>query len=35
MGTDLEVLAIGNCFLQKEEQDPKLTKDYKSVFELD
>ena len=35
MGTDLEVLAIGNCFLQKEEQDPKLTKDYKSAFELD
>jgi carbamoyltransferase len=35
MGTNMEVLAIGNCFLQKEEQDPKLTKDYKSAFELD
>ena len=35
MGTDMEVLAIGNCFLRKEEQDPKLTKDYKSAFELD
>jgi carbamoyltransferase len=35
MGTDMEVLAIGNCFLCKEEQDPKLTKDYKSAFELD
>jgi len=35
MGTDMEVLAIGNCFLCKEDQDPKLTKDYKSAFELD
>ena len=35
MGTDMEVLAIGNCFLRKEDQDLKLTKDYKSAFELD
>ena len=35
MGTDMEVLAIGNCFLRKEDQDPSLTKDYKSAFELD
>jgi carbamoyltransferase len=35
MGTDMEVLAIGNCFLRKEDQDSKLTKDYKSAFELD
>jgi carbamoyltransferase len=35
MGTDIEVLAVGNCFLRKEDQDPKLTKDYKSAFELD
>jgi carbamoyltransferase len=35
MGTDLEVLAIGNCLLRKEEQDPKLSKNYKSAFELD
>ena len=35
MGTDMEVLAVGNCFLRKEDQDPKLTKDYKSAFELD
>ena len=35
MGTDMEVMAIGNCFLHKEDQDPKLTKDYKSAFELD
>ena len=35
MGTNMEVLAIGNCFLRKEDQDPNLTKDYKSAFELD
>jgi carbamoyltransferase len=35
MGTDMEVLAVGNCFLRKEDQDPNLTKDYKSAFELD
>jgi carbamoyltransferase len=35
MGTNIEVLAVGNCFLRKEDQDPKLTKDYKSAFELD
>ncbi len=35
MGTGIEVLAVGNCFLRKEEQDPKLTQDYKSAFELD
>ena len=35
MGTDMEVLAIGNCLLRKEDQDPNLTKDYKSAFELD
>ena len=35
MGTDLEVLALGNCFLRKEDQDPNLIKDYKTAFELD
>ena len=35
MGTNMEVLAIGNCFLRKEDQDPNLTKDYKSTFDLD
>ena len=35
MGTDMEVLAIGNCFLRKEDQDPSLTKDYRSSFDLD
>ena len=35
MGTDLELLAIGNCLLRKEEQEPKLSKNYRSAFELD
>jgi len=35
MGTDIEALAIGNCFLHKEDQDVKLKKDYKSAFDLD
>ena len=35
MGTNMEVLAVGNCYLRKEDQDAKLTKDYKSAFELD
>ena len=35
MGTGIEVLAVGNCLLRKEDQDPKLTQDYKSSFELD
>jgi carbamoyltransferase len=35
MGTNIEVLAIGNCLLRKEDQDPKLSQDYKSAFELD
>ena len=35
MGTDIEILAIGNCFLKKESQDPGLKLDYKNAFELD
>jgi len=35
MGSDIEVLVIGNCFLKKEEQDPALKLDYKNKFELD
>ena len=35
MGTDIEVLAVGNCVLRKEDQDLELRKDYKSAFELD
>jgi carbamoyltransferase len=35
MGSDIEVLVIGNCLLRKEEQDPALRRDYKNAFELD
>jgi len=35
MGTDMDVLAIGNCLLTKEDQDPSLKRDYKDAFELD
>ena len=35
MGTDIEGLAIGNCWLSKEQQDPALRQNYESRFELD
>jgi carbamoyltransferase len=35
MGTEIDVLVIGNCVLRKEEQDPSLKRDYKDAFELD
>jgi len=35
MGTDIEVLVIGDCYLAKEDQDPALKRDYKDAFELD
>jgi carbamoyltransferase len=35
MGTEIEVLAVGNCFLLKEDQDIALRKNYESAFELD
>jgi len=35
MGSEIEVLVVGNCFLRKEEQDPSLKLDYKNAFELD
>jgi carbamoyltransferase len=35
MGSDIEVLAIGNCLLRKEDQNPALKQDYTEVFELD
>jgi carbamoyltransferase len=35
MGTELDLLAIGNCMLHKADQDPALKRDYKSAFELD
>ncbi|MFT6582689.1 MAG: carbamoyltransferase [Alphaproteobacteria bacterium] len=35
MGTELDVLVVGNAFLRKEDQDPALKLDYKDAFELD
>jgi carbamoyltransferase len=35
MGTEIEALAIGNCFLRKEDQDPSLKKNYETAFDLD
>ena len=35
MGSEIEVLAIGNCLLRKELQAPSLKRDYKFEFELD
>ncbi len=35
MGTDLDVLAVGNCYLRKENQDPTLKQNYETAFELD
>jgi carbamoyltransferase len=35
MGSDIEVLAIGNCFLSKDAQDPALLTRYEEAFELD
>ena len=35
MGTEIEVMAVGNCLLKKEDQDPSLKRDYKEAFDLD
>ncbi len=35
MGTDIESLAIGNCYLEKSRQAPQLLKDYRNEFERD
>ena len=35
MGTELDNLVIGNCFLKKIDQNSQLKKDYKNEFELD
>jgi carbamoyltransferase len=35
MGTELDKLVIGNCYLDKTNQDPSLKKDYTKEFELD
>jgi carbamoyltransferase len=35
MGTELDYLVIGNCILEKSQQNPNLKKDYTKEFELD
>jgi carbamoyltransferase len=35
MGTDIEVLAVGNCLMRKEDQDASHMKRYEHGFELD
>jgi carbamoyltransferase len=35
MGTEIDMLVIGNCVLRKEDQNPALKRDYKDAFELD
>jgi carbamoyltransferase len=35
MGTELDALAIGNCFLEKEGQDSRLLLDYAAAFDAD
>ncbi|MFQ6182830.1 carbamoyltransferase [Sinorhizobium meliloti] len=35
MGTEIECLVVGNCFLRKEDQPSNLRQDYKDRFELD
>ncbi len=35
MGTEIELLVVGNCLVRKEDQNPALIKDYKNVYELD
>jgi len=35
MGTEIELLAVGNCFCIKEDQDPALKLNYETAFELD
>ena len=35
MGTELDVLAVGNYLLLKEEQDESLKENYEKLYELD
>ena len=35
MGTELDNLAIGNCYLKKIDQNKQLKKNYQNEFELD
>jgi carbamoyltransferase len=35
MGTEIEVLAVGNCFLRKEDQKPEMMQQYQHTFTPD
>ncbi|WP_338243745.1 carbamoyltransferase family protein [Aurantiacibacter hainanensis] len=35
MGTGLDFLAVGNCVMRKDQQDPALARDYQNEFALD
>lgn len=35
MGTEIELLVVGNSIMRKEDQDPALKLDYKNAYELD
>jgi carbamoyltransferase len=35
MGSEIDVLVAGNCYLVKDEQDPALKQNYKDEFEPD
>jgi carbamoyltransferase len=35
MGTEIETLAVGNCLLHKDKQNPALKQNYENAFELD
>lgn len=35
MGTDIDMLVVGNCILNKDNQDSRLALNYKDAFELD
>ncbi len=35
MGTEIDALAVGNCYLEKQDQNPALKRDYRNAFALD
>ena len=35
MGSDIETLVVGNCFFDKDDQDPALEIYYRDAFEFD
>jgi carbamoyltransferase len=35
MGCEIEALAVGNCYLEKADQDPALKMNYKDAFTPD